>query len=148
LYRPSDSSGALYGTTNKIGEPVCQRECGTVFRLAPPTDGSSDWSFTTLHKLLGFADGPLTAAPGGALYGVGGSAQGGGTVFKLTPPATPPGAWTVQVLHRFNNVQRDGFSPNTPLLLSADGVLYGTTEYGGDGTSAYTGNGTVFEITP
>jgi hypothetical protein len=68
-----------------------------------------------------------------------------GTVFELTPTAN--GGWKENVLYSFDN--KDGFGPGV-LIFDAAGNLYGTTEYGGNG-SCDIGNfgcGTVFEIKP
>ena len=89
----------------------------------------------------------------GVLYGTtssGGSVQvctnGCGTVFALTPPASPGGAWTEQVLWSFG-AGVDGKNPMGRLALRADGVLYGSTPYGGTGNCT-NGCGTVFALTP
>jgi len=51
---------------------------------------------------------------------------------------------TLTVLQDFNDTSSvDGYQPEAPLLAGKDGVLYGTTELGGD---SY--NGTVFWMTP
>jgi uncharacterized repeat protein (TIGR03803 family) len=76
-----DSTGNLYGTT--IG--------GTVFKLAPNSDGS--WTESVLYN-VGFTFASVIFDAAGNLYGTsfyGGSfkgecfAQGCGFVFKLTP---------------------------------------------------------------
>jgi hypothetical protein len=50
---------------------------------------------------------------------------------------------TETILHSFGVSEGDGNSPAGPLTLGPNGVLYGTTEYGG----AF-GYGTAFELTP
>jgi uncharacterized repeat protein (TIGR03803 family) len=84
----------------------------------------------------------------GNLYGTtaGGGILNFGTVFKLTPKAG--GGWTEKVLHRFGQGD-DGRLPFGPLIFDADGNLYGTTSYGGDGRCRDTigaGCGIVFEL--
>ena len=100
--------GSLYGTTyyDTDGEG-----CGRVYQLSPPTASGGAWTGTAIHSFGGGSgDGceslaPLTAGPGGVVYGttvVGGPgtpcgayvSTGCGTVFELTPPATGGGAWT------------------------------------------------------
>jgi hypothetical protein len=82
--------------------------------------------------------------------------SGCGTVFQLTPPATPGGAWTESVLYSFSGSDSDGACPAAGVVLGKNGVLYGTTTYGGSATSGSqcnsgfgaTGCGTVFQLTP
>lgn len=132
---------------------------------------SGAWTETTIHtfgSVSGDGGGPqaaLTIAPGGALYGTtffGGSGTpclfpggGCGTVFQLTPPAAPGGTWTEAVLYSFEGLNGDGAYPSANLVLGINGVLYGTTQYGGSATSGspctfygVSGCGTVFELTP
>lgn len=80
----------------------------------------------------------------GNLYGAtaGHGADGDGTVFQLAPG----GAFTV--LHNFGATAADGVEPAAPLLLGADGSLYGTTVFGGAECGPDPqGCGTVFKIT-
>ena len=144
-----DASGALYGTTPWGGSGKCSANsnagCGTVFKLAPNSDGS--WTETVLHSFTGGRDGAYPTAslifdPAGNLYGTtnyGGVAicpqylgwgvePGCGTVFKLTPNSG--GTWTETVLHRFTGHQ-DGGWPLASLILDAAGTLYGTASVGG-----------------
>ncbi len=100
-------------------------------------------TFTVLHAFQS-PDGArpmagLTEDATGNLYGTtpyGGDYQSG-TAFKLDPSGT------FTVLHAFGATATDGVAPFSPLLLSRDGNLYGTTAYGGNDQS-----GTVFELTP
>jgi len=82
----------------------------------------------------------LTVGPGGALYGTtgeGGVPQDDGTVYALVPPVdAPPG-----VIHFFAG-GIDGSYPYAP-VTGSNGVLYGTTAYGGTA-----GGGTVFSLKP
>lgn len=134
--------GALYGTT-ALGGTTAQGGAsgyGTVFKLA--TDGSAE---TVLHSFTGAGgDGqdPYTAGlvqdRSGTLYGItqqGGSA-GLGVVFSLK---TDGSGFTI--LHHFGGAPADGRYPNAALILSADGTLYGTTEWGGANDA-----GTVFRL--
>jgi uncharacterized repeat protein (TIGR03803 family) len=80
---------------------------------------------------------------------------GCGTVFQLTPPATPGGAWTESVIYNFAGGIGEGAYPYASLVLGKNGVLYGTTSYGGTSASgsacpsdANPGCGTVFQLTP
>jgi uncharacterized repeat protein (TIGR03803 family) len=82
----------------------------------------------------------------GNLYGTTyyGGVYGWGTVFELKHSQK---GWTHHVLYSFLG-SYDGFNPTGNLLLDKFGNLYGTTQYGGTGTTC-TGdpcNGTVFEL--
>jgi uncharacterized repeat protein (TIGR03803 family) len=136
-----DQQGRLYGQTTNCN--------ATFFRLTPPT-GSGSWTLANLC-FIGQNDGvpypSLTRDPKtGAFYGT--SANGGtgyGAVYQLTPPAGGVGAWTDTVVHAFTGGS-DGYYPIGPLVIDANGVLYGT-DYIGDLGSGF-GNGEVFSITP
>jgi len=157
--------GALYGTTFS-----CTPDgCGAAYELTPPAVAGGTWIETTLHNfgaVEGDGAGPaasLTVGQGGVLYGTtfyGGPGRscaypkqnGCGTVFQLTPPAGAGGAWTETVLYSFTGLAGDGAFPGGPVVVGENGVLYGTTEYGGGGGScsyyeAY-GCGTVYQLTP
>jgi len=136
---PSDapleaSDGALYGTTHNGGSS----SVGTIFRLTKQGD-----NYTVLHHFVsGSGDGILPYAglvEGSdlALYGVtyNGGAYQYGTVFRIT---TNGGAY--QILHGFGSGS-DGNSPFGGLLQASDGMLYGTTFYGGSHQC-----GTLFKI--
>ena len=81
----------------------------------------------------------------GNLYGVtgfGGFQGANGTVFKLTPPASGQGAWTETIFHRFRG-SPDGKIPQSRPIMTAQGVLLGTTLRGGA-----TDQGTIYAFTP
>lgn len=160
--------GSLYGTTyfsSILGG------CGAIYELAPPATAGGPWTGTSIHNFAG-GDGcnsvaALTVGQGGVLYGTtlyGGSGMpcnvpnnvgGCGTVFQLTPPAIPGGTWTETVIYSFTATNGDGAYPAASVVIGKNGVLYGTTQYGG---SAITGSpcsyygasgcGTVFQLTP
>ena len=107
-------------------------------------------TFQTLYSFTGGADGAapfgrmVFNAKTGMLYGTtvsGGS--GGGTVFQFNP--------TTQVLttiYSFTLGGLTGSNPQTPLILSKKGFLFGvTTAGGGLGNCAY-GCGTIFKLDP
>jgi len=60
-----------------------------------------------------------------------------GVLFKLV---LANGTWTEKVLHNFDGPKADGQFPQSPLIVSPDGSLYGTT--GGGGRHS---GGTAFE---
>ena len=142
------ADGALYGTTYRGGVPVNNQLLGTVYKLTPPASGSGEWPEQILYNFTGGADGSnpsgeLVADKTGALYGttVHGGVGSYGIVYKLVPPTTSGGAWTEKVLYRFKG-GADGAYPETALLRTASGVLYGTTSAGGTAKL-----GTVFMLT-
>ena len=70
-----DRNGVLYGTTAAGGHsaPCKPTGCGTVFALAPPVTGDTNWVETVLHRFRGPAAGGganpvagLVARPRGA----------------------------------------------------------------------------------
>jgi uncharacterized repeat protein (TIGR03803 family) len=130
---------ALYGTTSQGGA----YGLGTVFKITPA--GAE----TTLYSFKGGSDGAMPEAGllnvGGVLFGTtaagGAGCNGGegcGTVFRLTPA----GAETVIYAFRSGS---DGSQPEAG-LIHVNGVLYGTTNSGGQGCDL--GCGTVFKVTP
>ena len=168
----SDNNGMLYGTTYRGGTTADPHGFGfgTVFKLAPPIPGQTQWKETVLYQFNGGTDGQnplaaLTRDSSGALYGTafsGGGSQncldqygyvvGCGTVFKLTPPLPGSTNWKKVTLHRFAG-GADGASPLGKLLLDRSGTLYGTTTQGGngrcdDGVGNIVGCGTVFKLIP
>jgi uncharacterized repeat protein (TIGR03803 family) len=165
-----DQAGNLYGTTAYGGTGNCMLfggrvGCGTVYKLMPPKQKGGAWTETVLHSFQSGEDGyfpwgDLTFDSAGNLYGA--TQYGGGygscnapyyqfcgTVFKLSPPKTKSGRWTEQILYAFKS-GKDGADPNGGLVFDSNGVIYGTTFYGGNqgclgGTS---GCGTVFRLKP
>lgn len=136
---PSDApleanDGALYGTTHNGGS----NSVGTVFRVTKQGDNCA-----VLHQFAsgtGDGYGPYAGLLEGsdlALYGVtySGGAYQYGTVFRIT---TNGGAY--QILHGFGSGS-DGSSPVGGLIKGSDGMLYGTTFFGGAHQC-----GTVFKI--
>jgi uncharacterized repeat protein (TIGR03803 family) len=133
--------GALYGTTNYGGAP--KQGYGVVFEVTP--QGQE----TVLHVFEG-ADGKYPAAGltdvGGVLYGTTqsggayGSGLNGGTVFSIMPDGS-----AFNTVYNFGGYSTDGNEPDSA-LLDVNGVLYGTTAFGGSGGLG--GIGMVFSVTP
>ena len=146
----ADKHGALYGTTFSGGGVS---NSGTIFKLAPPSKGQTDWTETVLYRFAGAPSdghnpsGGLIADRRGALYGTteaGGAGQpGGGIVFKLAPPAKHQTGWTETVLYDFCSLPNcsDGSGPQAGLIAEKKGALYSTTEGGGSER-----HGTVFKL--
>jgi uncharacterized repeat protein (TIGR03803 family) len=149
-----DARGVLYGSTVLGGDS----KRGTVFELSPPAAGETRWTETVLYSFRGgndgrgdgaFPGGGVIMDPNGVLYGTtyygGDSARG--TVFKLTPPAAGDTQWTETVLYSFKD-GNDGRDPLGGLIMDANGVLYGTTLFGGGNSACGGGCGTVFKVVP
>jgi len=135
LLNVSGPQGAsvLFGTTSGNGST------GTVFVLTPPTTPGGSSRYAVLYHFTGGIDGgdPLGAlviGKGGVLYGTtyygGAFPDSEGTVFSLAPPTALGGSRTEGVLHSFSGFG-DGGHPAAGLVMDQDGVLYGTTYYGG-----------------
>jgi len=67
--------------------------------------------------------------------------------FALCGPTL---AQTLTVLHSFTGYQGDGYQPYAPVVADQNGVLYGTTAWGGNlqAPGCVVGCGEVFELTP
>jgi uncharacterized repeat protein (TIGR03803 family) len=151
-----DSAGALYGTTSGGGGPA---NCGTVFKLAPPAPGHTQWTEMALYSFAGKGDGcsplfgRLVFDSKGALYGTTRGATrsisaASGTVFQLMPPARGKTKWAEAVLYSFKGGS-DGGDPWAGLIFDSKGALYGTTQAGGGAPScAPRSCGTVFKLAP
>lgn len=129
-----DAAGNIYGTT--VGRGFGGNPTGSVWKFAP------GGTLTTLYVFANGNDGEWpdqapVATPKGDLYGTTHVLNGGnfaGAVWSIAST----GAF--KVLHDLG-AATDGYAPNSPLILNADGNLYGTTSSGG----AY-GLGTVFRV--
>ncbi len=127
--------GLLYGTTELGG----LTGGGTIFKVN--TNGTGYvalWSFGTVVNDGRSPDAALLEGKDGALYGTtySGGASNDGTVFRINKDGSGYAA-----LHSFQGVPSDGASPSAALVQAADGVLYGTTSYGGTNDG-----GTLFKI--
>jgi uncharacterized repeat protein (TIGR03803 family) len=133
------TNGDLYGTTTYGGSG--SPGSGTFFKV------TSNGKLTTLYTFCtqsGCPDGtgsgyPLIQASDGNFYGTNtsGGANGHGTIFKITPGGT------LTTLYSFCALSgcADGEIPSAGLVQHTNGILYGTTEYGGA-----SGFGTVFSL--
>ncbi len=132
-----DTAGNLYGINPTGGS----HNLGYVFELSPSPGG---WSLARLHDFSG-PDGAATTGAtedqvgglifdtAGNLYGAtvaGGTSKnctgGCGVVFELSKDS---GSWTETVLHSLSAT--DGANPIAPLMIDANGNLYGTASNGG-----------------
>jgi uncharacterized repeat protein (TIGR03803 family) len=133
-------NGLLYGVTPSGG----QDNGGTVFSIKPSTGqeiviynfkGGNDASYPVGN--LAHFNGMLY----GAAYGGGIGSKGGGSVFSLKLDGSGE-----TVLHEFAGGRKDGASPEAGVVLS-NGIIYGTTGFGGNGTCT-NGCGTIYSVTP
>lgn len=135
-------SGVIFGTTT-FGGPQGE---GTVYSV-DPTSGA--WVESVLYSFTGGADGgipqgPPTLVPTGKIYGT--TYDGGvdwGVIYELTPSGS---GWIESVPYAFSG-GADGGGPGDSLLL-LNGILYGTTEFGGTEGFGTAGKGTVFRFIP
>jgi uncharacterized repeat protein (TIGR03803 family) len=159
-----DSAGNIYGVTNAGGSPECG--CGTVFKLAPVSDGWKEsvlyrFDYTKTYQDGVFPDAGVIIDAAGNLYGTTPNGGNGcpyscGTVYEVSPNAD--GDWKETILYNFKggapfNPADDGMLPASPLVMDTKGNLYGTTPWGGSNTAAScgsepTGCGVVFELSP
>jgi hypothetical protein len=140
-----DTAGNLYGTTEYGGEAGnCNGlGCGTVFELIRPATPGGAWTYTVLYYFEdqqsgAFPVGGLAFDTSGNLYG---ATDSGGAVFQLAPPS-----WTFTVIYRFTG-GHDGSRPDAALTFN-NGILYGTTLWGGGGPCPPYGCGTAFQLAP
>jgi uncharacterized repeat protein (TIGR03803 family) len=124
--------GNLYGTTT-LGGTTAQggtSGVGTIYRIDP--NGGNEIVLHNFGTATNDGQYPYTAglvqAKDGTLYGI--TQQGGnsgfGTVFKINPDGS-----TYNIVHHFAGGPANGCYPNSALVLSTDGMLYGATEQGG-----------------
>ena len=131
-----DKTGALYGTTYIETYRFFGGDLKVIssFSDVPPGGYSP-----TAGVILDSAGNVYGTTGAGGQYGY-------GTVYKLTAPT-----YLQTTLHSFA-AGTDGWNPEGPLTLGPGGVLYGTTQIGGNqgcnvfGAEGGTGCGTVFEI--
>jgi len=117
----------------------------TLFVLLAATAQAQN--YTVLHVFSGHGDGGnpfagVTLDRQGRIYGMtpyGGSYQDG-VVFRLVREGE---AWVLSPIYSFGSQEHDGTTPFDRVILGPDGVLYGTTSYGGA-----QGYGTVFSLRP
>lgn len=128
-----DSAGNIYGTATDGGA----NSDGTVYKIAAGTH-----AFSTIASFNGSNGSSPQRSPivdsTGDIFGVaedGGTSSGSdGTIFEIKA-----GTQTITTLVNFN--YNNGATPDAALIKDAVGNLFGTTEYGGNGSY-----GTIFEV--
>jgi len=139
------SDGALYGMAGYGGA----HGYGTVFRI------TRQGKFETLHSFTR-SDGETPVA--GLIQGTDGNLYGttayggknydfknhilGGTLFQISPA----GKYTVVYNFCGETNCTDGEVPESGLFQSTNGIIYGTTFFGGSSSNCYSGCGTVFSL--
>ena len=147
-----DKAGNLYGTAEfggAVGQCFGGLGCGVVFKVdqngneavlytfnGSGGDGANPASALIQDKHGNFYG---TTFQGGDLGCSLGNGYGCGTVFKISKTGTET------VLYRFAG-GTDGALPTAGVVLDAAGILYGTTQEGGDSTNCFLGCGTVFKL--
>jgi uncharacterized repeat protein (TIGR03803 family) len=149
-----DAHGNLYGTSEHMANNALTG-FGVVYEISPPAAGSTQWTETVLNIFP--ENGTDGASPGfstvtfdksGNLYGTaesGGPYHGervGGTLWRLSPPTTGSGPWTETTLNDFTAAPSPA-TPQSGLVFTSNGVLVGTTFFGGSNDI-----GTVYSYTP
>ncbi len=142
--------GRLYGfTASSLSESGTYLP-GGLFDLVPPADGHGRWTAHLLLRTPKYQSfelplgGPLLLDAAGNLFGE--TTNDGpalsGTIFEMIPPATAADDWTYQTILTFRG-GGDGAAPSGGLTEGPDGVLYGTTQAGGENE-----NGVAFSLAP
>ena len=134
---PSNAGAYSVIVSNALGSTPSSNAVLTVVPLA-----ASGVTMSTLYSFTGGMDGAipngLMQAANGNFYGTtqAGGSNSSGTVFQMTPTGA------VTTLDWFNTTGDSGFTPAAGLVQGPDGLLYGTTEMGGQ-----QGFGTAFSTT-
>ncbi len=135
------TDGNIYGTTFGGGTS----NLGTVFKLTPNGTLTTLINFNRANgssPLAGLVEGNDGLLYGSTGYGGTSTAcsSGCGTLFSLTPKGV------LKTLVTFNYA--NGYYPAAALMQGSDGLLYGSTGYGGNSTVCPSGCGTLFKLTP
>jgi uncharacterized repeat protein (TIGR03803 family) len=133
-----DALGNLYGTTYSAGA----NNLGTVFELTRGAGG--EWTENTLFNSDSSLGNIITSTldSSGNVYCTtyNNEPENLGAVFEVSP--TSGGGWSSSTLHTFVRTPQ-GQWPKGTLTVNANGILYGTTQFGGTNNL-----GIVFELQP
>jgi uncharacterized repeat protein (TIGR03803 family) len=133
-------NGLLYGTTIGGGGAGCTNQsCGTIFSIDPQT-GTETILYTAPTETWWRLNQLVYAA--GTLYGATpyGGPNGNGSAFAFDLSTN-----SFTTLYNFGGAY--GVYPNSPVIYQ-NGLVYGTTVYGGSGVCNLGGCGTFFSIDP
>jgi uncharacterized repeat protein (TIGR03803 family) len=116
------------------------------------TQAAQSQTFKVIHTFTGGQDGArpdagLTMDAEGNLYGTAsfGGGANAGTVYRLKRLRSN---WVFNPLYSFTGSNGDGATPQARVIFGPDGVLYGTTEWGGGSCKPGYYCGTVFDLRP
>jgi uncharacterized repeat protein (TIGR03803 family) len=147
-----DATGGGRGRERGLSAWVRGLSCAAVTALALATAAApaAAATFKTVYSFSGGdgsgPSGQLALGKDGLLYGttVSGGANGGGTVFRLDPASG-----VLTTLYAFAIFADTGTTPAAGVVIDGKGLVYGTTEAGGD-TNACSGRGcgSVFTLDP
>ena len=160
-------NGTLYGVTRDHWDGRGRNGGGTIYALKPPSSASQAWDHNVLFSFREIGGTPvagLVIGQDGALYGttsMGGGLCYSGTVFRFKPNGSATGG-SYREIYRFRGLSGDprcpknptlnnGMTPAARLTLGNDGVLFGTTTFGGQRPGHGPGGegcGVVFSLTP
>lgn len=139
-----DIHGNLFGTTDFGGssETGDNAGYGVVFEITPANQYSVVQGFNITQ---GSAVGGLMIANDGNLYATTIGNQfgaNGGEVVEISP------AGMATLLYTFSECGATGYNPVSTLFQGTDGILYGMTAYGGNGTldGGCGGYGTIYSV--
>jgi uncharacterized repeat protein (TIGR03803 family) len=133
-----DTHGALYGTVE--GGDGASPTDDLAYRLTPPAQGQTNWTFTALHPSSGGGDHEIRSGlvidSAGNLYGMTKQAA----LFELTPPT-----YSETTLYTFANGAAGVDQTKLTIQYLANGapILYGVTRQGGQNNA-----GTMFKFDP
>jgi hypothetical protein len=128
---------------NKTISAVSAFALGVIIAL-PYAAYASSWQARSLWAFDGTGYGPqsgITIDRQGNIFGTttaGGTGPcdagaGCGTVYELSPPSGSKPTWTFNILYNFQG-QQDGGFPQAPVTIDGNGVVYGYTAFGSQGT--------------
>jgi uncharacterized repeat protein (TIGR03803 family) len=160
-------TGTLYGVTRDHWDGHGGDGGGTIYALKPPSSASLAWDHNVLFSFRAIGGTPLAGlviGQDGALYGttsIGGGLCYSGTVFRFKPNGSATGG-SYRDIYRFKGLSGDprcpknptlnnGMTPAARLTLGNDGILFGTTAFGGQRPGHGPGGGgcgVVFSLTP
>jgi uncharacterized repeat protein (TIGR03803 family) len=133
-----DSQGNMYGLSTNTQDNTT----AAVFEINSAGDFSIAYNGSYVSQIAYIimgTDGSLYASSSGG-DDSSGAPTGFGQILKVTP--TGGGSGTVTVLHEFDNTDGSMLNPFQNLVLH-DGLLYGTTNYGGSSD-----NGVIYKLKP
>lgn len=122
----------------------------TAFKITPTGEVTTIYTFCSQSQQWepcsdGTGPSGSLAAPGWGLFGTAqnGGPNEGGTIFLMD------GVGGLQTLYSFcpeGSYCSDGYNPLSGLVVGADGYLYGTTHFGGNGFGCESNCGTLFKF--